>query len=80
MNLFVYDHTYYQIKNVEAFINNNAIQVKELRGIYITSDLMDLLINNINMEMHPSPDQGVQDLLKHIRDESGSYTNLSING
>jgi hypothetical protein len=57
---------YYQIKNMEAFINNNTIKVVELGNKYITPEMRDILMNNLNMEMHPSPDQNTEKLLKDI--------------
>jgi hypothetical protein len=71
--LFTFDHMYYKIKNAEAFINNGSIIVREISALSFTPEVLEMLSNNINMEMHPSPDQNVQGLMVHIRDESYIY-------
>jgi hypothetical protein len=74
-DFFVYDQMYYEIKNAEAFINNNAIKVKEIGRLLVMPELLEILRNNINMEMHPSLNEDMQELLIQIRDSKG----LNIN-
>ena len=60
---------------VEIRNKQNSIQVRDLASVSITPEAMELIRNNMNMEMHSSPDQGAQDLLKLIRDESDTFIN-----
>jgi hypothetical protein len=74
-NFFVYDQMYYETKNAEAFINNKAIKVKEIGRLLVMPELLEILRNNINMEMQPSLNEDMQELLIQIRDSNG----LNIN-
>ena len=74
-DFFVYDQMYYETKNAEAFINNKAIKVKEIGRLLVMPELLEILRNNINMEMQPSLNEDMQELLIQIRDSNGMNIN-----
>jgi hypothetical protein len=54
---------YHEITNAERFINNGSINViiNDANAI-ITQETIELISNNPNMEMHPSPTESVRGL------------------
>jgi group I intron endonuclease len=68
INFFEFDMMYHEITNAERFINNGFINViiNDANAI-ITQETIELISNNPNMEMHPSPTESVRDLNEWIR-------------